>query len=69
MKNDCNHNRLYFGSGDYYIFCDECKRSWVISGDMDYPDPNSCVTGFYDERPRVKPGVIDELIRLPGDEV
>jgi hypothetical protein len=27
---DCQHNRLAFGSGDYYIFCQDCSRSWMM---------------------------------------
>lgn len=69
MKNDCKHNRLYFGSGDYYIFCEECNRFWVITGQGDNADSNSCVPEFHDDTPRVRPGVMDELIRLPTDEV
>ena len=27
--NKCSHHSLYFGSGDYYIFCEDCNRHWV----------------------------------------
>ena len=26
---NCTHDRLHFGSGDYYIFCDDCSATWV----------------------------------------
>jgi hypothetical protein len=26
---DCLHEDIYFGSGDYYIFCAICFRRWV----------------------------------------
>jgi len=26
---DCGHEKLTFGSGDYYIFCTDCRTSWV----------------------------------------
>lgn len=26
---ECSHEKLYFGSGGYYIFCDNCSRTWV----------------------------------------
>lgn len=25
----CNHDRLFFGSGDYYVICEECHQYWV----------------------------------------
>ena len=25
----CKHDKLYFGSGAYYIFCKDCQQSWV----------------------------------------
>jgi hypothetical protein len=25
---DCEHNTLMFGSGDYYIFCQDCNARW-----------------------------------------
>lgn len=28
----CKHERLNFGSGDYYICCQNCGRSWVQKG-------------------------------------
>ena len=34
--NDCTHNKLRFGSGDYYIFCAECNRSWRPDGEQKY---------------------------------
>jgi hypothetical protein len=36
-QNECGHEKLAFGSGDFYIFCMDCTRSWVhidpIKGD------------------------------------
>ncbi len=29
-KADCNHESVYFGSGDYYIICENCGRQWVV---------------------------------------
>ncbi len=26
----CLHEKLSFGSGDYYLFCDDCRCSWVM---------------------------------------
>lgn len=36
----CEHPKLYFGSGEFYIICAECGRFWVAkkhggSGDVD----------------------------------
>lgn len=28
-QKDCFHEKLTFGSGDFYIFCVDCTRSWV----------------------------------------
>jgi len=28
-QNECKHEKLTFGSGDFYIFCVDCTRSWV----------------------------------------
>jgi len=30
---DCEHKKLMFGSGDYYIFCEECHKSWIMEDD------------------------------------
>ncbi len=27
-RKDCDHERLTFGSGDYYIFCSDCSARW-----------------------------------------
>ncbi len=29
MRKNCNHHTLYFGSGSYYIFCNDCGQSWT----------------------------------------
>ncbi len=37
---DCTHDILKFSSGDYYLFCQECPKSWVLRGDKgDLPAP------------------------------
>lgn len=28
-RKDCRHETLTFGSGDYYIFCQECNACWA----------------------------------------
>ena len=28
-RKECNHETLYFASGDYYIFCRQCPGKWV----------------------------------------
>ena len=36
---ECIHEALYFGSGDYYLICEECGRFWVMVGlEGDKPD-------------------------------
>ena len=29
---ECIHESLYFGSGDYYLICENCGRYWVMVG-------------------------------------
>ncbi len=29
---ECDHPKLQFGSGDYYIFCQACGGRWVRTG-------------------------------------
>ena len=45
----CNHPTLTFGSGDYYVMCRECSRTWVkTSMASDEADPeytNDTITG------------------------
>ena len=45
----CNHPTLFFGSGDYYVMCRECSRTWVkVKRGADEADPeyvNDNVTG------------------------
>jgi hypothetical protein len=45
----CNHPTLTFGSGDYYVMCRECSRTWVKVGmASDEADPefiNDTITG------------------------
>lgn len=66
---DCNHKRLYFGSGDYYLFCKECHRNWAVMGDgPEYVEingkwhganPDFCAPDFRD----------DTADRVSGDEI
>lgn len=48
-QQNCNHSTLYFGSGDYYVMCKECSRTWVKAGlGSDQADPeyvNNSITG------------------------
>lgn len=46
---DCRHEKLTFGSGDFYVFCVECNRSWVHckNGDQPYYEHGQNVTGEY----------------------
>jgi hypothetical protein len=30
IKRTCQHPRLHFGSGDYYLFCYDCDARWII---------------------------------------
>ena len=40
MNNICNHHILIFGSGDYHIFCHDCKKSWTIDDGDSYINSN-----------------------------
>jgi hypothetical protein len=64
----CQHDRLNFGSGDYYVMCVDCGAVWArmsgrrpeygvgIHGKMIGTDPNSCTPGFkQDGALRVRP--------------
>jgi hypothetical protein len=31
-KMECVHENLYFGSGDFYIFCEDCGHTWQSQG-------------------------------------
>ncbi len=45
----CDHPVLFFGSGDYYVMCRHCSRTWVKTGmQSDDADPmfvNDTITG------------------------
>lgn len=28
-REDCEHKTLFFGSGDYYLFCQHCPAKWA----------------------------------------
>lgn len=30
-RSDCEHKTLFFGSGDYYLFCKRCDARWVCT--------------------------------------
>jgi len=34
-----NHRQLQFGSGDYYLFCHSCGRTWMLKGDRSSTQP------------------------------
>ena len=37
----CKHATVTFGSGDYYVMCKDCSRTWVKVGmATDDADPN-----------------------------
>lgn len=48
-QQDCDHPAVFFGSGDYYIMCKVCARTWVKAGMQDdEADPtfvNDRITG------------------------
>lgn len=52
---DCYHRRLQFGTGGFYIFCQDCggtwvaKRGWGADTEIDYERCNNLVSTF-DER-------------------
>jgi ribosomal protein S27E len=29
-REDCEHDSVYFGSGDLFVFCQECGASWCM---------------------------------------
>lgn len=37
-ESECTHARLYFGSGNYYVFCRDCPASWVHRGSTTFAD-------------------------------
>jgi hypothetical protein len=40
-REDCHHKTVYFGSGDYYIFCRDCPARWVACNlTSDQPCPS-----------------------------
>jgi len=45
----CSHSTVLFGSGDYYVMCKDCSRTWVKVGlAKDEADPdyvNDTITG------------------------
>jgi len=48
-QKDCKHEKLTFGSGDFYVFCVDCTRSWVHCQNGDQPcyEHGQNVTGEY----------------------
>jgi len=45
----CSHSTVLFGSGDYYVMCKDCSRTWVkvsmASDDADPTHVNDTITG------------------------
>lgn len=33
MTKLCKHEKLVFGSGDYYVICSDCGRFWIADDD------------------------------------
>lgn len=69
---DCEHTTLNFNSGDYYILCHDCNRSWV-NCDLDtaIANPytaNQRIPVFDSSRPRV---MIDDptIFELTSEEL
>jgi hypothetical protein len=31
-REECQHKQIWFGSGDYYVFCHACGAKWVMHG-------------------------------------
>ena len=50
MDTNCEHKRIYFASGDYYIYCTDCSARWVMTdpqgvGDDPMPKPENSNIG------------------------
>ena len=41
----CDHDTLYFGSGDYYVFCAGCGARWGRLGATDRPEYGESADG------------------------
>ena len=45
----CRHATVVFGSGDYYVMCKDCSRTWVkvglASDEADPENVNDTITG------------------------
>lgn len=58
-QKDCNHETIRFGSGDYYVFCQDCPAAWVFKdrfGNTDEPcaaKSNQGVGGQLSGQPRI----------------
>jgi hypothetical protein len=37
-QEECTHDQIMFGSGDYYIFCQTCQAHWVMCAQDNGPD-------------------------------
>jgi hypothetical protein len=35
-RHECNHPKLTFGSGDFYLFCYGCGARWACIGDTGF---------------------------------
>jgi hypothetical protein len=41
-RRQCPHDTLSFGSGAYYVICQDCLQYWVATGNQgDKPDPSA----------------------------
>lgn len=47
LQEECRHETIRFGSGDYYIFCQDCPAAWVFKerAGADRPAPASSNKG------------------------
>lgn len=51
VRPPCNHAKLTFGSGGYYIFCSTCGAHWVpADGQLDKCTTNAVISGDDDAR-------------------
>lgn len=45
IREFCNHETIYFNSGDYYICCKDCPAKWVACDAWDIRAPNEANRG------------------------
>lgn len=58
MTGTCQHERLSWGSGDYYLFCMGCPAQWVMrgTGPGDEPGTEHMTPGFDQSKDMVREG-------------